>query len=78
MSTCSLLFSLWLVVMYFAVARPVPGLTSVMVSVYFTAGLVIGVVGIVGLYVGKIFDEVKGLPLYVIQSTTFEVTSAED
>ena len=77
LSSCSLLYSLWLVVMYFVRARPVPGWTSVMVSIYFTAGLVIGVVGLVGLYVGKIFDEVKGRPLYIIESTTFEVTSAE-
>lgn len=78
MSSCSLLFSLWLVVLYFGLDRPVPGWTSVMVSVYFTAGLVIGVIGIVGLYVGKIFDEVKGRPLYVVRSTTFEDTSPEN
>jgi glycosyltransferase involved in cell wall biosynthesis len=78
MSSCSLLFSLWLVILYFGLDRPVPGWTSVMVSVYFTAGLVIGVIGIVGLYVGKIFDEVKGRPLYVIRSTTFEDTQAEN
>lgn len=76
-STCSLLYSLWLVVMYFARDRLVPGWTSTMVSIYFTAGLVIGVVGVVGLYVGKIFDEVKGRPLYVIRSTTFEGASDE-
>lgn len=75
LSSCSLLYSLWLVVTYFVLARPIPGWTSVMVSIYFTTGLVIGVVGIVGLYVGKIFDEVKGRPLYIIESTTFEVTS---
>jgi len=78
LSFVSLLYSLWLVIKYLFWATPVPGWTSLIVSVYFTAGLVIGSIGIVGLYVGKIFDEVKGRPLYIIDSTTFEVKPEND
>jgi len=72
LSFFSLLFATWMVVRYFIWAMPVAGWTSLIVSIYFTAGLVIGSVGIVGLYVGKIFDEVKGRPLYIVDETTFE------
>lgn len=70
-SLLSLLYAGWLVVRYFWWGTPIIGWTSLIVSVYFTAGLVIGSIGIVGLYVGKIFEEVKKRPLYIISSTTF-------
>jgi len=74
-SFLSLLFAAWIVVRYFLWSTPIIGWTSLIVSVYFTAGLIIGTVGIVGLYVGKIFDEVKDRPLYIIDATTFEVAA---
>lgn len=74
LSLMSMIYALWLVIRYFIWTTPVAGWTSLMVSVYFTAGLIIGTIGIVGLYVGKIFDEVKGRPLYIIDSTTFEMS----
>ena len=78
LSATSLLYALWLAVTYLAWATPVKGWTSLMVSIYFTAGLIIGSIGIVGLYVGKIFDEVKGRPLYIIDTTTFEMSDKND
>jgi len=78
LSFSSLFYSLWLTLKYFIWASPVPGWTSLMVSIYFTTGLIIGSVGIVGLYLGKIFDEVKGRPLYIIDSMTFEMKSNDD
>ena len=29
-------------------------------------------IGMVGVYVGKIYNEVKGRPLFIVESTTFE------
>jgi len=72
LSFVSILFAFWLVIRYFLFAMPPTGWTSVMVSMYFLAGLIIGSVGMTGLYIGKIFDEVKGRPLYLIRETTFE------
>ena len=74
-SFLSLLYAAWIVFRYFIWATPIIGWTSLIVSIYFTAGLIIGTVGIVGLYVGKIFDEVKGRPLYIIDATTFEMSN---
>jgi len=71
-SMLSLIYGGWIILRYFLWSVPVIGWTSLMVSVYFSTGLIIGTIGIVGLYVGKIFEEVKGRPLYIIESTTFE------
>ena len=38
-----------------------------MVSLYFIAGLLFANLGLVGLYLGKIFDETKKLPLYAVR-----------
>ena len=68
-STVSLVFALWLVVRYFFYHTPTEGWTSLMVSMFFMFGLLFALIGIVGLYIGKIFDEVKRRPLYIIQET---------
>lgn len=62
----SLMYGLWLMYRYFFLDQPIAGWTSVMVSIYFIGGLLFANLGVVGLYVGKVFNEVKGRPLYVI------------
>lgn len=70
-SFLSFLYSTWLIIRYFIYTIPIEGWTSVMVSIYFIGGLLFANMGILGLYIGKIFDEVKNRPLYIIQETTF-------
>ncbi len=67
----SLLGGLWLVIRYLTWGISVVGWTSLIVSVFFSTGLLICNIGVVGLYVGKIFDEVKRRPLYLVGETTF-------
>jgi len=38
----------------------------VMVSIYFVAGLLFANLGFLGLYIGKIFDETKNRPIYIV------------
>ena len=45
----------------------VPGFTTMVFSIWFVGGLLLFVMGIQGLYIGKIFDQVKGRQLYVIR-----------
>ena len=78
LSLSSLLYALWLVTRYLVWNSSVEGWTSLMVIISFSTGLIIGNIGIVGLYVGKIFNEVKGRPLYIIDSTTFQIGSVND
>lgn len=72
-SIISFILCSWLIIKYFLYGTPLIGWTSIIVSIYFTTGLVIGCIGILGLYIGKIFDEVKGRPNYIISTTTFDV-----
>jgi dolichol-phosphate mannosyltransferase len=59
------LLSVWVVYQYFWHTL-LPGWASLAVLVLVLSGAVIVSVGVVGLYVGKIFDEVKDRPLYVV------------
>jgi len=71
MSFLSLFYASWLTVKYFMYEIPVEGWTSVIVSIYFIGGLLFANMGMLGLYLGKIFDEAKNRPLYVVKGTTF-------
>lgn len=72
MSMVSLLYAVWLIIRYFIFSIPVPGWTSVMVSIYFVGGLLFANMGILGLYIGKTFDEAKNRPIYIVKEKTFE------
>lgn len=47
-----------------------PGWSSLMFVLLFTGGLLMVMLGIIGLYVGYIFQEVKGRPIYLIRRVT--------
>lgn len=49
---------------------PVTGWSSLIVSIYFVGGIIIANLGIIGVYLGKAFDETKKRPLYVIAKST--------
>lgn len=42
------------------------GYTSLIISIWFFFGLLLSVLGIVGLYIGKTFEQVKNRPIYLI------------
>ena len=42
------------------------GFTTTVFSIWFVGGLMLFVMGVLGLYIGKIFDQVKGRPLYIV------------
>lgn len=64
------LFS-FLLALYNLIARLVglidlPGYTTTVFSIWFVGGLLLFVLGIIGLYIGKIFDQVKQRPIYIV------------
>ncbi len=71
----SLMYAAWLIVRFYIFSVPVEGWTSVMVSIYFIGGLLFANMGLLGLYIGKTFDETKNRSLYVVQETTFRETN---
>ena len=51
----------------YADGRALPGWTSLMVSMWFIGGAILTAMGIIGEYVGKIYNEVKRRPRYIIE-----------
>jgi len=45
------------------------GYTSTIFSIWFVGGLLLFMMGILGLYIGKIFDQVKGRPVFIVSET---------
>jgi glycosyltransferase involved in cell wall biosynthesis len=56
----------------------VAGYTSIIASVWFTGGLVLFSLGVVGLYVGQIFRNVQHRPYYLVAETTNQSDSYSD
>jgi dolichol-phosphate mannosyltransferase len=52
---------------------PYPGWTSLAVLILVIGGFIIMSTGVTGLYIGKIFDQVKDRPLYVVAARAGEV-----
>ena len=63
----SFLFGVWVIYRALAHGVSVEGWASVMVSIYFIGGIILFVLGIMGLYIGKVFEQAKGRPLFVIE-----------
>lgn len=70
-SMLSLIYAVYLIGTYFINGTSVEGWTSVMVSIYFIGGLLFMNLGFVGLYIGKVFDETKARPLYIIDEVSW-------
>lgn len=45
---------------------PVPGLTAILLSIVGFSGVQILLIGVVGEYIARIFEEIKGRPLYLV------------
>ncbi len=47
-----------------------PGFATLVVAVFFLAGIQLITIGVMGEYIGRIFDEVKRRPLYIVRRVT--------
>jgi dolichol-phosphate mannosyltransferase len=70
MAMLSFLYSVILILRYFSYNVPL-GYTSIILTILFIGGLILIMLGILGIYLGKIFDQVKERPLYIIKQKTF-------
>lgn len=65
----SVLYALYLVAAY-CIRGAAPGYTSLMAALLFSTGVILVSVGIAGIYIGKIFEQVKERPLYFVEKKT--------
>jgi len=56
----------------YAVTDQPAGFSSTFISIWFLGGLNIFILGIVGLYIDRIFNQVKGRPLFIVKETINE------
>ena len=69
MAAFSFSFAMYEIVRYFTLGVPVSGWTSLIVSLYFIGGLLMVNMGVLGLYLGKVFNESKHRPIYLVRET---------
>jgi dolichol-phosphate mannosyltransferase len=67
MSFVAVGIGVWALVVKFALHRTVAGWTAIVVIVTLFAAVQFLMIGILGEYVGRIFEEVKGRPLYIVR-----------
>lgn len=65
----SFLYASFLIVRVLAYGRDMPGYASIMVVMLFLGGIQLITLGVLGEYVGRIYNEVKQRPLYLVQRT---------
>ena len=62
----SIAYGLVTVIRYFVVGAFAPGWTSLVVVLSLLSGVQLITLGLIGEYIGRIYDEVKGRPLYLV------------
>lgn len=67
LAACAFLYGGYELVRYLTEGNALSGWTTIVVSLMFFAGIQLISLGIVGEYVGRIFEEVKRRPLYVVK-----------
>lgn len=65
-------YGIYILLRAWVYGSPIPGWNSLIVSLYFIGGIIIAMLGIIGIYLGKAFDESKKRPLYIIRRATFD------
>jgi glycosyltransferase involved in cell wall biosynthesis len=63
----SLMYGLWAVGSHLLTRNTVPGWTSLIVSVVFFGGCQLMAFGVLGEYIGRILEQVKGRPIYIVR-----------
>ena len=69
MSILSFLMAIYNIFAKFLGLNEVEGYTSTIFSIWFVGGLLLLMMGVLGLYIGKIFDQVKGRPVFIVSDT---------
>jgi putative glycosyltransferase len=66
-SLFALFYIAYLLIYWVFLAKPLSGWTSVMASIWLLGGMVISFIGVVGIYLSKIFSETKQRPYTIVR-----------
>ena len=66
-AVCALLGGAWIIVEHYTSGSNVAGFATLAVSAMFFSGVQLLSIGILGEYIGRIFDEVKQRPVYLVR-----------
>jgi glycosyltransferase involved in cell wall biosynthesis len=66
-SVCSFLLGIFYIITFFIWHKAITGFTTTITSVLFLGGVQLICAGILGEYIGRIYEEVKQRPLYIVQ-----------
>ena len=66
-STLALIYIAYLVILWMFFTKPLVGWTSVMASIWLLGGMVISFIGVVGIYLSKIYSETKRRPYTIVR-----------
>lgn len=65
-------YGIYIIIRALLYGTSITGWSSLIVSIYFIGGIIIAILGILGIYLGKTYDETKKRPLYIVMHTTFD------
>ncbi|MEN8446041.1 MAG: hypothetical protein ABG776_13620, partial [Cyanobacteria bacterium J06555_13] len=68
-ASISFLYGSYLLVRTLVSGNDVPGYASLMVGMLFLGGVQMMSLGVLGEYLGRVYEEVKGRPLYLVRDT---------
>ena len=63
----SIMLAMFYLIRYLAGGIAVSGFTTLIISLWLIAGILISLVGMVGIYLGRVFDKVKDRPVYIVK-----------
>lgn len=75
-ASAAILYAIWIILSTFIFGIQTPGWATIVTAISFFGGLQLFALGVVGEYIGRVFDEVKHRPLYIIdEESSFNDTS---
>jgi dolichol-phosphate mannosyltransferase len=67
LSGVSFLIFIWVLIGYMSWGFTVIGWPSLIASIFLSSGAILVVLGVIGIYLGRVFNEVKSRPLYLVE-----------
>jgi polyisoprenyl-phosphate glycosyltransferase len=77
-SVCSGLYAAWIVIRTALYGADLPGYPSVFTAVVFLGGVQLLFLGIIGEYLGRVFNETKHRPIYIIEDCSLVAPKTPD